>query len=409
MDEFKVLVEEAGYTPVRTVYIRRFTLKGLSDAKLDEIRNALKESGCETVIFDVELKPRHMYQITKELHVTVKDRIEIILEIFRRHSPSKEADLQIKLASLHYELARARERVMLVRSGEQPPLTMGPGQYEVDKYYLEIKRRIQSIKKKLEEIRRKRHVHRFMRKKKGYKTITIVGYTCSGKTTLFNALTNLNMKVGDEPFTTLSTKYALLKIGLWKVYLVDTIGFIRDLPPFVIEAFYSTLEDIQYSDLVYLVVDITESLDSIEEKLKTSFEILDKLGYKGETIIIGNKLDLINNVEALKPIKDMFESYGKEYVFLSAYTGENIDRLLEKTEKVFGYGSYIELFIPYTNNNLYKLIAELREFGKGHITFMDNGVHFKGIVRSDILENMLKHDGVEVKRLERDLGIEAES
>ena len=409
MDEFKVLVEEAGYIPVRTVYIRRFTSKGLSDAKLDEIRNALEESGCQTVIFDVELRPRHMYQITKELHVTVKDRIEIILEIFRRHSPSKEADLQIKLASLQYELARARERVMLVRAGEQPPLTMGPGQYEVDKYYLEIKRRIQNIKKKLEEIRRKRHVHRFMRKKKGYKTITIVGYTCSGKTTLFNALTDLNMKVGDEPFTTLSTKYALLKIGLWKVYLVDTIGFIRDLPPFVIEAFYSTLEDIKFSDVVYLVVDVTESLDFIEEKLKTSFEILDNLGYKGEVIIVGNKLDLINNIEALKPVRDLFESYGREYVFLSAYTGEGIGRLIEKTEKILGYGSYIELLIPYSNNDIYKLITLLREGGKGSLVFKEDGAYFKGLVRSDILENILRNDGIKVRRLERDLDIEAGS
>ncbi len=404
-----MLVEEAGYIPVRTVYIRRFTSKGLSDAKIDEIRKALEESGCETVIFDVELKPRHMYQITKELHVMVKDRIEIILEIFRRHSPSKEADLQIRLASLQYELARARERVMLVRSGEQPPLTMGPGQYEVDKYYLEIKRRIQNIKKKLEEIRRKRHVHRFMRRKRGYKTITIVGYTCSGKTTLFNSLTNLNMKVGDEPFTTLSTKYALLKIGLWKVYLVDTIGFIRDLPPFVIEAFYSTLEDIQYSDVVYLVVDVTESLDYIEEKLKTSFEILNKLGYKGEVIIVGNKLDLINNIEALKPVRDLFESYGKEYVFLSAYTGENIDVLLEKTERLLGSGSYIELFIPYSNKDMYRLIGLLREGGEGELAFKETGVFFKGFIRNDVLENMLKNDGIEVRRLERNLDIEAGS
>lgn len=403
------LVESAGYTSSRIVYIRRFTSKGLSKDKLDEVREALELSGSKTVIFDVELKPKHMYQIAKELRITVKDRIEIILEIFKNHSPSKEADLQIKLASLQYELARARERVMLVRMGEQPPLTMGPGQYEVDKYYLEIKRRIQNIKKKLEEIRRKRHVHRFMRRKKGYKTITIGGYTCSGKTTLFNALTNLNMKVGEEPFTTLSTKYSLLKIGLWKVYLIDTIGFIRDLPPFVINAFYSTLEDIKYSDVVYLVVDVTEFLNTIEEKLRTSLEILDNLGYAGDIIIVGNKIDQINNLEALKPVKDLFESYQMEYVFISAHTGMGINELIKKTENLLGYGSYIEITIPYSNLSLYRILNMLREEGKGYFYFNDDGALFRGMVKDDLLKNILEDGGIRVKKIERSMDIEAES
>ncbi len=399
-------MKEAGYQPVKTVFIRRFTSRGLSDVKLDEIRRAVEEYGADTVVFDVQLKPKHMYLIAKELKVPVKDRIEIILEIFRRHSPSKEADLQIRLASLQYELARARERVMLVKAGEQPPLTMGPGQYEVDKYYLEIKRRIQNIKKKLEEIRRKRHVHRFMRKKRGYKTITIVGYTCSGKTTLFNALTNFNMRVGDEPFTTLSTKYALIKIGLWKVYLVDTIGFITDLPPFVIEAFYSTLEDIKYSDIVYLVVDVTESIDAIEEKLKTSLDILNKLNYDRKIIVVGNKTDLINNLEALKPIRDLFESYGLDYVFISARDRVGIEELIRVTEKFLGRGVYIELHIPYDSNQFYIIISYLKEGGKGVFNYNSGGVDFKGAVRPDLLENLINMDGIKVNYIEEDIDIE---
>jgi len=409
MSEFMSLVESAGYVPSKTVYIRRFTSKGLSKDKINEVREAIENTGAKTIIFDVELKPKHMYQIAKELRVTVKDRIEIILEIFKKHSPSKEADLQIKLASLQYELARARERVMLVKMGEQPPLTMGPGQYEVDKYYLEIKRRIQNIKKKLDEIRKKRHVHRFMRRKKGYKTITIVGYTCSGKTTLFNALTNLNMKVGAEPFTTLSTKYSLLKIGLWKVYLIDTIGFIRDLPPFVINAFYSTLEDIKYSDLVYLVVDVTEFFNSIEEKLRTSLEILEDLGYRGDIIIVGNKIDQINNFEALKPVKDLFENYHMEYVFISAHTGMGINELIKKTEDLLGHGTYIEIIIPYSNLSLYKILNLLKEDGKGYFYYIDDGVLFKGVVKDEILKSIFKDGEIRVKKIERCVDIEAES
>ena len=406
MDEFKALVNEAGYVPVGTVYIKRFTSRGLSEDKLDEIRKCLEENSGELVIFDVSLKPKHMYQIVKSLHVEVKDRLEVILEIFRLHSPSKEADLQIKLASLQYELARARERVMLARAGEQPALIMGPGQYEVDKYYLEIKRRIQNIKKKLEEERRKRDVHRRRRFKEGFKSISIVGYTCSGKTTLFNKLSNLDMKVGPEPFTTLSTKYALLRIGLWNVYLIDTIGFIRDLPPFMINAFYSTLEEIKFSDIVYLVLDVSEPISYIEEKLKTSLKILNELQFSGKVIVVGNKIDLINNREALKPISGLIASYELPHVYVSGVTGEGLRALIQMTHRILGRGIYVVVEIPYSNRSIYQVIDMLKKGGMGKFEYMNDKVLFRGIVRPDIYGRISVNGDVKVRPGEEYLGIE---
>ncbi len=393
--EFRVLAEEAGYRIVDTVYVRRLTPRGLSEAKLEEVREAVRRSLAEVVLFDKELKPKHMYNLWKHVNVQVRDRVEVILEIFRRHSPSKEADLQIKLASLNYELARAREKVLLAKSGEQPALIMGPGQYEVDKYYLEIKRRIQTIKRKLEEERRKRSVHRGMRRRRGYKTIAITGYTCSGKTTLFNYLSGMSMKTGDEPFTTLSTKYSLLKIGLWKAYIIDTIGFIQDLPPFVISAFYSTLEEVSEADIVYLVVDVSEELDKASAKLETSLDILDKLGFKGKVIIVGNKVDQINNREALRPVKSLFDATGHPSIFISAATGEGVDKLLRLTEELLGIGVETRVEIPYTRGDFFEIVGMVKEEGVGGFEELEDRMVFRGRLLEHVIDKLI-HKGVKV-------------
>jgi len=164
------------------------------------------------------------------------------------------------------------------------------------------------------------------------------------------------MKTGDEPFTTLSTKYSLLRVGLWKVYLIDTIGFIQDLPPFVISAFYSTLEEVSEADIVYLVVDVSEELDKIELKLNTSLDILDKLEFSGRVIIVGNKVDQINNREALRPVKNIFDSTGNPSVFISAATGEGIDSLLRLTEDMLGGGIETRVEIPYTREDFFEKV-----------------------------------------------------
>ncbi len=380
IEEFRILAKEAGYEIVDYIYVRRFTGRGLSDYKINEIKQAMKEHGASHVIFDVPLKPKHLYNIAKELKVEPKDRLEIILEIFELHSPSKEADLQIKLASLQYELARARERVRLRKLGEQTALTVGLGAYEVDLYYNEIQRRIQNIKRKLEEERKKRDVHRIHRKKKGYKTISIAGYYSSGKTTLFNTLSGMMEKTGEEPFTTLSTKFALIKVGPWKCYLVDTIGFISDLPPFMVTAFYSTLEEIVFSDLVLLMIDVSEPFDKIKKKFLTSWDILHKLGYDGEIIIVGNKIDEINNELALKGVVSFFQEYSEHVMLISAKTGENVDKLIDMIEQLLGDMVWVKLEIPYIDG-----WAKAIEFFKEHlgdykIDFVEDGIVISGSV-----------------------------
>ncbi len=413
LDEFKALAREAGYQIVDYVYIRRFTGKGLSDYKLNEIKEKMKLHSADSVIFDVQLKPRHLYNIAKELKTMPKDRLEIILEIFKLHSPSKEADLQIKLASLQYELARAREIVRLRRLGEQTGLTVGLGSYEVDIYYDEVKRKIQSIKKKLEEERRKRETHRLARLKRGFKTISITGYYSSGKTTLFNLFTGLFEPVGPEPFTTLSTKFSVVKVGAWNCYIVDTIGFISDLPPFMITAFYSTLEEIKFSDLVILLVDVSEDYQKVERKLKSSIDILNRIGYKGNLIIAGNKIDLINNHEILSGFESLFAQYSDYYVMISAKTGENVDKLIDMMERLLGSMQKYRIEFPL-NSKWYEVIEFLKSKSSNYnIDFSDSQVIFEGFFDEDnawAIHNLVrKYGGIMRNYEERSMGIETQS
>ncbi len=391
MEEFRILASEAGYEIVGYVYVRRFTGRGLSDYKLNEIKQAMKEHGASHVIFDAPLKPKHLYNIAKELKIEPKDRLEIILEIFELHSPSKEADLQIKLASLQYELARARERVRLRKLGEQTALTVGLGAYEVDLYYNEIQRRIQNIKRKLEEERKKRDVHRVHRKKRGYKTISIAGYYSSGKTTLFNTLSGMMEKTGGEPFTTLSTKFALIKIGPWKCYLVDTIGFISDLPPYMVTAFYSTLEEIVFSDLVLLLIDIAEPFDKVRMKFLTSWDILHKLGYEGKVIIVGNKIDEINNELALRSVVSFFQEYSEHVTLISAKTGDNVDKLIEMIERLLGEQVLVKVELSYIEGWARALEFFKEHLGDYRIDFSETGIVVNGFVDADDLWAIKKY------------------
>jgi GTP-binding protein HflX len=393
--EFKILANEAGYDIVGYIYVRNLSSRGLSNYKINEIKDYMRRLDASEVLFDIPLKPKQLYNIAVELGVEPKDRLEIILDIFELHSPSKEADLQIKLAELHYELARARERVRLRRMGEQTAIDRGLGAYEVDIYYNEIKRKIQSIKMKLDEERKKRELHRQYRVKKGYRTISIAGYYSSGKTTLFNYLTNMMEKVGEEPFTTLSTKFGLVKIGPWKCYIIDTIGFISDLPPFMVTAFYSTLEEIIFSDLVLLMIDVSESFDTVKRKLSASLDILNKLGYKGKLIIVGNKIDEINNELALKSVVSFLYEHSEYVVLISAKYGDNVDKLLGLVRRLLGKEVFISIKLPY-DNEWSKPLSFLKEkMADYRVSYENNCIEISGYIDGDdywAIKNMI--DGV---------------
>ena len=214
----------------------------------------VQETGAIKVIFDNQLKTRQTYNLAKATKVEVIDRFQLILEIFTRRATTTEAQLQIQLAIVRNELKHAKEKVRLSKGSEQPGF-MGLGAYEADVYRDAIKRQVQTILRKLKVIRTKRVLQRERRVELGFISISLAGYTSSGKSTLFNALTEETARVDKSLFTTLSTQTRMIEFSNRKFLLTDTVGFIDRLPISLIEAFHSTLEETIYSDLIILVLD----------------------------------------------------------------------------------------------------------------------------------------------------------
>jgi len=341
IEEVKGLVREAGYEPEHIVKICRYPDPRfyVGKGKVKELKDLVKELEIEKVIVFDMLKPRQVIGLMRELKLDVIDKVQLILEIFALHAGSKEAKLQIELARLRHELPLIREWVRRTKLGELPGF-LGPGGYAAEAYYRFARRRLAKIRKELEELRQRRQFERQKRKEHGLPHIAIAGYTNAGKTTVFNVLTHLSKPTGPEMFTTLSPKSAVAFINGRKVILVDTVGFIRDVPVEVIEAFYATLEEIVDSDGILLVVDTSESEENIISKTESSIKIIKELGVVSKPIIIAaNKIDLVNT--SLEKQLDLIETISKrnyDYIVdvipISAAKRHNIDTLRDAIWKV---------------------------------------------------------------------------
>ena len=262
--------------------------------KVEELARMVQETGAEKIIFDNQLKTRQTYNLAKAINVEVIDRFALILEIFTKRATTTEAQLQIQLATLRNELKHAKEKVKLAKGSEQPGF-MGLGAYEADVYSDAIKRQVQTILKKLKKSRKNESSTRERRTELGFLSISLAGYTKSGKSSLFNALTEETVEVDKALFTTLSTTTRMLEFSNRKFLLTDTVGFIDRLPISLIEAFHSTLEETIFSDLIILLLDLSEPIEKIEKKNNVCLETIDRLGASGiPTITALNKIDLIS-------------------------------------------------------------------------------------------------------------------
>ncbi len=301
----------------------------IGSGKAEELTELVAKNGVEKTIFDNELKPVQAYNLAKTTGIEAFDRFQLILEIFARRASTSEAKLQIELAKLRYELPRARERVRLARMGEQPGF-MGLGKYEVDLYYETIRRRIYSIRNKLRKIRKKRRLHRARRLQLGFSLISMAGYTNAGKSSLFNALAEEAVPVDPGLFTTLSTTTRAVSLSGRKVLLTDTVGFIDRLPLTLIEAFHSTLEETIFSDLILLVVDVSEPHREIERKLSCCLDTIQAIGASGIPIAtVLNKIDLLSDSEMQREA-DALSEIAPNPVPVSALHRMNMDSLKQE-------------------------------------------------------------------------------
>ncbi len=363
LDELSELCHTAGYEVVYRIRQERppHPEYNIGPGKVEELKKAVKELGIEKIIFENELKPVQEYNLARKLGVQVITRTQLILEIFTLHASSIEAKLQIKLAELKYELSRAKEKVRLAKKGEQPGFH-GLGAYEADVYYDEIHKRIVSINRKLEIIKKHMDLIRFERKKHGLPVISLAGYTNAGKSTLFNLLASEDVKVSSQLFTTLTPTTRIVRLDGKPAFLSDTVGFINNLPTLLVEAFYATLREIALSDLILLMIDASEPLHIVEKKLETSIDALNSIGANGVPILlVFNKIDLMDQEELKNKIEQLSLPY--EYVAISAKNGWNIKNLEEKVSQMLKGFIRVKATIPYDSTSM-RMIKELYDKSK---------------------------------------------
>jgi GTP-binding protein HflX len=323
------LAETAGYSIIKIVTQKQITKSrfGIGRGKAEEVKELVQELKPDVIIFDEVLKPSQMYNLASVCKIEIIDRERLILEIFEQHASTAESRIQIRLAQLRYELTRARDKVRLARAGEQPGF-FGLGKYEADVYFLDIRRHISILKKKLEKEGTRRQLHRNQRAKAGLPTVSLAGYTSAGKTTLFNKLTGETKTTGQGLFTTLSTFTRAIDLQGDKVLLNDTVGFVSKLPAYMIEAFKSTLDELTYASLVLLVLDISEPVDEIARKYASSLDVIREFQVPTTKIVyVLNKVDMTSIEDAFDKAGQLGILDSKRVLPVSAKTGYNVDQL----------------------------------------------------------------------------------
>jgi GTP-binding protein HflX len=309
----------------------------IGKGKAQELAKLVKSVKAERVIFGNQLTPSQAYKLSRLTGVEVMDRFQLILEIFAMRAGSPEAKLQIEYAKLNYELPRIKERIRMLRMVERPGLR-GGGEYEIDVRRDMIKKRMIALRRKLVAVARSRAQRRKRRRRRGFNLIALAGYTNAGKSTLLNALTASNVEVDDMLFTTLTPKTRVAKTER-RVLLTDTVGFIDGLPPWLVEAFKATLEEIYLADLVVLVVDGSEPLHELLRKLQASRQILAE--YPVRVITVLNKIDLLSPAELDRRLR-MIRSITPIVVPISATEGTNLGSLLgEIRANISKIGPYV--------------------------------------------------------------------
>ena len=334
--EAVALCDSAGYA-VRLTETQNYLDRpryGVSEEAVARLEAAVADIGPDVVVFDGILKPSQNYNLASRLETKILDREALILEIFESRASSTESQLQVKLAQMRYEMSRAKERVRLTKMGEQPGF-MGIGKFEVDVYYNDIRHRMHGVRAKLQKAGRQRELHRRSRRRAGFGIASLAGYTSAGKTMLFNRLTGEGREHDRRLFTTLSTTTRRAEVGSGAFLVSDTVGFINKLPAYMIEAFRSTLEELLYTDVVMMVVDISDRNHILRQKFVTCTRTLWEIGVRQDRVLyVLNKSDLADAREIEDKIRLLGLQDSQRCVAVSASTGNNIALLKEAMVRV---------------------------------------------------------------------------
>ncbi|GHO89021.1 GTPase HflX [Dictyobacter formicarum] len=360
----------------------------LGKGRLQELVDIERQLDCELIIFDDELSPTQQRNLEKVLNARVIDRTALILDIFAQHARTREGILQVELAQMEYRLPRlsGQEVEFTRQAGGSRGATggvggaigvRGPGETKLEIDRRRIRSRISELKEEIEDVRKQRAIHRRQRAAQAMPVIAVVGYTNTGKSTLFNALTEAGVLVENMLFATLDpvTRHITLP-NHQEILLTDTVGFIQKLPTKLIAAFRATLEEVVEADILLEVVDINHE-NAIEQN-ETVNEILEELEAADKPRVTAlNKVDLVDDPE------DIDTSLYPNAVPVSALKKQGLDTLMETIARVVAENmDEVDIVIPYRKGDLVELFHRRGNIVKEE--HLEDGVHIVGRIHRSL-------------------------
>ena len=339
----------------------------IGEGKLSELKERLSGLDEITVLFNGALSPSQTLNISHVLDDRkVIDRTTLILDIFAKNAKSSEGKLQVELAQLKYMYPRLKGKGEALSRLGGGIGTRGPGESQLETDRRHIRRRIDYLESKLKNIETRRSLLSESRKKNAVKTIALVGYTNTGKSTLLNLLTQSDVCVKDQLFATLDPTSRKMEIDDVEFMLIDTVGFLKNLPHDLIDAFHSTLESALNCDLALIVCDAT---GEYEMQLKTTLDTLDALHFNAPYIVVMNKSETLRD----------FEGYPTDAVFISAKENLGTEVLKREILKRF-QNDYVfcSLRVPYRSVSDYN--ANKKYLKERNIIFNDFGMLIDAVI-----------------------------
>ncbi len=377
LTEITQLAEAAGYEVVGELTQTRTEDAAFmfGEGKVAELRDLVRRTDAGAVIVDNDVGPYQTFNIGGELPegVEVIDRFTLILEIFGQRANTRKAQLQVELAELRYELPRAEAKASLAKRDERPGF-MGLGEYD-ESVERDIKRQISEIEDELESIAEKEEARREQRRDSGFDLVALAGYTNAGKSTLMRRLAaeiDVDENVDRHPdldrtaesqdmlFTTLGTTTRRAEMEKRDVLLTDTVGFIADLPHWLVESFESTLDSVYRADLVLLVVDASEPVEEMREKLVTSHDTLYERN-EAPVVTVFNKIDRLAPGE-LADKRGALSGVAPDPVAVSAKTGAGVAELRDRVEEELPDWERERLVLPVSDEAM-SLVSWIHDHG----------------------------------------------
>lgn len=390
LDELEALVDTAGAEVADRVIQRRVApdpATYIGKGKVSELRGVLDALQADAVVFDDELSPAQQRTLEEGVRQKVLDRTIVILDIFAQHATSREGKAQVELAQLTYLLPRLRGWGQALSRQEGRVGTRGPGESQLEVDRRRIHRRIRKLRDELVGFERARRTKNLDRERRQARVVALVGYTNAGKSSLLNRLTGANALVQDRLFATLDTTARRLDLpGGRDVIVTDTVGFVRNLPHGLVEAFKSTLEESTRADLLLHVVDASQA--EAAAQIEAVRQVLTDIGADEvpEQLVL-NKVDVADPAEVARLARTVARNGASDPLAVSARTGQGTVELLERIALRLPDRRYhINVIIPYERTALVNLAHRRGEVHKQEHT--DRGTDLVATVDETVARAM---------------------